>query len=524
MWGTGEKVFDIVPSRYVEELTDPQDVQPFYDYATAQTLYHMNHPDAGYMNALKPYAYDQISFGTSGIGGFPNKAFVMGRAENALLFRNFGIDNVVIDEGKGGACDYVFATYRWRVSRIVGEFCTDNGAISQKALATMPKEIRDAWRSRDFNKEFTLVFGMMPRDDYDPKLKGKRGMRYRGVWFMDSSKDNKFFMEEDFAERPIGIARMIRVRGEVWGRSSGTMLVSTIKAENFILGTAIEIIEKMSNPSLGIMSNALFGDSALDSSPNGLTVFNQSFAGPGSAPPVFPLYDVGNPSAMVEFLIPYMNEKIATAFKVDSLLDFSTAKEMTATESMQRYVIRGKSLSGILTQQKNERLIPDVRRSISILYGMGELGVNPETNSERASELQKLGKQDRIIPQAVLKVIDSGRPWYELRFNNELEKLTRTESLQNLVQLLQTIGGIAAVYPQIIEAVDWYKLLLDINKNLDANNQLLYTEKQFKATIKELADQRQMAMAAQVAQVGATAARDASQAQKNNAQAANGGK
>jgi len=217
--------------------------------------------------------------------------------------------------------------------------------------------------------------------------------------------------------------------------------------------------------------------------------------------------------------VPYLNEKIVTAFKVDSLLDFSSAKEMTATESLQRYAIRGKSLSGFLLQQKNEGLVPSTKRSISLLLSMGELGVDPVQNPQSAQVLSKNGRSNRVIPEAVLQVIESGRPWYELKFNNELEKLTRTEVVQNLIQIIQAITAIAALYPDIIQAIDWYKLLKDINDNLDYNSQIMISEDDFKESIEKAAQQRAQMMQLQAGQAGAEVEKDMSQANKNNREA-----
>lgn len=519
MWGSGDGVFKLTPSRYVLDRVSESEVENFYDFATGQTLYHMNHSDGGYTTALRPYSYDQAAFGTSGIGVFPNKAFEQRIDDNALLFRYYGVDNTCIDEGKSGHVEIVFATYKWRVNRIVSEFCTDMGEVSNEAISKLPKPIREAWQKNQLNQEFILVFGMMPRQDYDPKLKGKKGTRYRGVWFMDSGEENRIFHEESFAERPISMARMIKIRGHVYGRSAGTMLLSTIRSVNFMMANCMEIIEKMGNPSLGIFNNALFGDSVLDTSPNGLAVFNTALT--QGQNPVFPLYDVGDPSALIQILIPYLNEKITTAFKIDALLDFSAAKEMTATESLHRYAIRGKSLAGILLQQKNERLIPDIKRSVSILYGMGVLGANPVTEQATAQRLRQQKRTERIIPQAVIDTINEGRPWYDIRFNNELEKMVRTEAVQNLLQVLQSVMGIAQLYPQIIEAVNWYKLLADINNNLDANNQILYSAEEFKKKIEQIAQQQQAVMALQAGQAGAQINKDNSQATKNQKEADN---
>lgn len=516
MWGTGEKVFEIHPSRHVTELVDAAVVQDWYKYATEQTLFHMNHEDAGFSTALRPYTYDQFSFGTSGVGCFKNKAFEEAVEENALIFRDFGVDNTMMDEGKSGQPEIVFTVYNWKISRILAEFCKTGGAVDEKKLKKLPKPMREAYANNNFNEYFQIVFGFFPRDDYNPKLKGKKGTRYRGVWFLDDEHNGKPFFEEDFANRPIAMARAIKVRGETYGRASGTLLISTIRSVNFMVGTAIEIVDKMSRPPVGVMNNAIFGDSVLDTSPNGMTIFNQALAGATGGNPVFPLVDVGDPSSILNFLVPYLNEKIVTAFKVDALLDFSSAKEMTATESLQRFAIRGKSLAGFLLQQKNEFLVPMAKRSINVLNSVGELGIDPNKDKEHTQFLNESGKSERLIPQQVLDVMESGKPWFELKFNNELEKLVRTENVQALIQMIQAVTAIAALYPQIAMAIDWYKMLKDINDNLDYNSQILISEKKFKEEILKAAEAQRQAMALQAGEAGAKINKDTAQAKKTN--------
>lgn len=518
MWGTGEQVFDIIPSRYVLELSDEGELDPWFKFATEQALYHMNHSEGGFHTALRPYAYDQVAFGNSGLGAFPNMDFVNRKADNAITYRNYGVDNTRIDEGKSGLVDIVGTVYRWRVERFIGEFAMKGGRLDKKMFAKLPKQIQDAYTANNLNQEFSVVCLVSPRVDYNPALEGKLGARYQGLWFMEQSDPTGIFYEEDFNEKPITWARQIKVRGEVYGRSSGTLLISSIKAVNYMVGTVIEILEKMSNPSLGMFNSAVFGDSVLDTSPNGLTIFNQSMM-QGQQSPIFPMYDVGNPEGIIKFLIPYLNDKITTAFKVDALLDMNNSQDMTATESLQRYAIRGKSLSGMLQQQKIECLEPITKRSISILMNMGELGVNPEKDRQRAKDLAKLRKNERVIPQSVIDTMKKGRPWYELKFNNELEKLMRTQAVQNLLQILQSIIAIAGVYPDIIHGVNWFKLLKEINDNLDYNNQILMDEKDFKKTIAAIAQQRQQAAMLQAGQAAGEIQKNTSVAMKNNTQA-----
>lgn len=515
LWGTGDKALQLKPSRHVLDRADEASLTPWYNFATQQTLYHMNHPMAGLSTAWRPYAYEQASFGTSGLGCYKNTAFVRGVDENALVFRNYGIDNLVIDEGKSGVVEYVFVAHQWRVNRIVGEFCFTGGILDDKKLSKMPKKIQDAYRNKDLENVFPVVFGFMPREDFDPASKGKRGTRYRGVWFLDDGANSDIFHEEEFRERPIAICRQMRVRGERYGRSSGTMLISTIKSVNFIVGLAIEIMEKMGNPALGVWNSAVFGDNVIDTSPDGLTVFQQELS--GGQNPAFPLYDVGDPAGIINFVVPYLNEKITTAFKIDILLDFNSRAEMTATESMQRYSIRGKSLAGLLMQQKVELLEPITRRSINVLLDVGELGIDASIYEEKASLLRKRGRQDRIIPPEVLAVIQEGKPWYELRFNNELEKMTRTEEVDDLMFMLNATALAMQINPQLAFAMDWYKWLARINSLKGDNNDIMLSGIDFDALVQKQAELQQMQLQMAAAQSGAMVAKDTAVAEKNSA-------
>lgn len=516
IWGSGNDAFSIVPSRYVLEEASAEEVQAYYDFVTEQTKYHFMHPLSGFYAAMRPFSYDFPSFGNGGVGCFKNRDFINKTSDNALVFKNYGIDSTCIGEGKNGLVDYFFTTYRWTANKIINEFCITGNSVDEKKLNKLPQKIRDAWNQKNYNSDFKIIHGIVPREDYDPRFIGARAARFKGVWFSDDA-DN-FFLEEDYIERPISWARMIKVRNETYGRGSGTMLLSAIRAENHIFATSVEVIEKMASPSLGVFSNSIFGDSVLDDSPRGLTVFNQSFAQSGN--PAFPLYNVGDPSALVQYLIPYLNEKITTAFKIDMLLDFSAQSQMTATETLQRSVIRGQSIAGIMGEARNF-LYTLVSRGISILASedINELGVDADIASEVIEKLTAIGQRKRIRPEAVSNVMRSGKPWFDIRFNNEIERLSKTQAIQNLNTVLQSVIAIASVKPEIIEAVDWYKLLADINNNVDANNQILLGEFEFKEKIAAIAQQQQAAMMLQAGQAGASIQKDTAQAAKLNKEA-----
>lgn len=516
MWGNGVNAISLVPSDDVLNMANKAELDKWFEYASDQLLAQMNHSSAGLNSSLNAYFYDQQSFGTSGIGAFPNSSYGRSSDTNVLLFRPYGVDTLAIDEGKNGLIDVIFNTYRWRTNRLVSEFCEKEKGFDMEAFKRLPKRVQDAYNNKNFNLIFNIVQAILPREDYTPNALGKKGCRYCGYWFEESS--DKTFYEEDYKELPIAVARAVKIRGEVYGRSSGTLLISSIRCINQAVSETMQAMAKMVRPPIGILNTAVFGDDVVDTSENGLTVFNAGLL--AGSDPIIKMQDIGDPSTLIQWLVPYLNEKVATAFKIDILLDFSAQSDMTATESLQRFSIRGRSISGMIMQQKTELFEPLIRRCVSICFDNGVLGVNPQ--DESAKELLSMGYSQKIIPQAVLDCIEQGKPWFEIHFNNEVEKLGKTEKVDDLIKMINVVTALMAVYPQIGEAVDWYSMISDVSKALGFEGNIV-SEKDFRASIEQAAQQQAAMIQAQAGQLQAASNRDNALALKDMSNGTNQG-
>jgi hypothetical protein len=330
------------------------------------------------------------------------------------------------------------------------------------------------------------VQGIYPREDYEAGKKGKIGTKYVGSWFLDDNKSDIFF-EEDFREMPVNVCRAIKIRGQVFGRGFGTMLISTIKLNNYLMQQATENIEKKNKPALGAFSNAVFGDSVVDMSSGELTMFNPEYA--NGQNPLWKLYDEGDPSALIQFLIPYFNEKITSGFKIDVLLDFNTQSGMTATESMQRYTIRAKSIAGLLGQQVDEMLTPTLVRGLQIEDDLMLYGINPKMRPEEIQKARDLGREDVIIPDAVLEAMEKGIKWYKIKYNGELDRLSRAQNIEKVMNFGNGVGMLAQLKPQILEAINEYGALEDLNSALGTN--YVKSEREYKDRLGEIQAQSQ---------------------------------
>jgi hypothetical protein len=480
----------------------------------------INHPESGLNSALQPYYQDQYAFGTSAIGLFKNPEYLK-RSSCPFIFKNYGVDNLAIDEGRNGMIDYIFVVYNWTANRCVKELCVgDNGLIDEKLIANLPSSIKEAYKNDDFNTKFKLVHGIVPREDFNPKAKaGKLSAKYRGVWFMEG-QDCKIFAEEDYKTIPIAVCRQMRIRGEVWGVSSGTLLISSIKTMNFALGQVMEILEKMNEPPLAMFNNAIVGDSVLDTSSGSITVFNESLLG-NAKTPVMPLHDIGDPTAIITWLEPFLNNKITSAFKLDMLLDFNSSATMTASEATQRFIIRGQALAGLLNQQFNELVYPVASRSISIAQDLGELGTPPDAPQDLIRGLKERNLADRIIPQPIWDAMKNNESWFNIIPNERVRKMLKTERIEALSQFLNFTAMTAQLNPQVLQAVDFYGIISDIATELNMDKTRLVGEQKYNDIIKQQQEMQAQAMQLQSAQVGASTAKDASQARKNATESVN---
>lgn len=490
------------PSSYIKKQSGGTDLSEFYKHATEVFLEQMNATDAGFSSVLKSYCYDQFSFATSGIGTFKSKEFVNGQSEACLCFKPFGVWNSCIDEGANNKITVVYTVYNWRINQIIEEFCiNEEGNVDEEKLKNMPEEIQKEYQANKFNRKFKLVFGMLPNNHYKLSKRGKVGAKYKGYWFLDNSED-KVFHVEYFNKMPIAMCRAIRVNNQVYGESSGTLAISSIKMLNHVTGQSVDNVEKQTDPALGILSGALIAGNVFNRSAGAVTEFNVQAVANGQTP-VFPISQIGDISGVINFLIPELRKNLVNIFKIDQLLDFNNQTQMTATESSYRMSIRGKSINGLLSQQKQECIEPTCHRAISVIQDCGLFGEIledlPETTPEEIEYKQQVQKEGNYIPDIVAQAMKDNKIWYTLEFNGELEKLCNAEIYEAIGRFLQYLQAILQIQPELIHAINAYEfleLLKDVS-NL-VNDNLIKSKYAYEELLAKM--QEEQARQAQIAQ------------------------
>ena len=504
------------PSEYIKKKAKGSDLSDFYKKATVKTLEQINSTDAGFSSVLRPTCYDQFSFGTSGIGTFKSKEFANNQSDCCLTYKPYGVWNCCIDEGGSNKIDVVYTVYNWRLNQIIEEFClNDNGEFDSSLFDVLPEEIKRSYDNSKFNDKFKIIFAMLPNNHFVMGKRGKKGAKFKGYWFLDSS-NKKIFKVDYFNTMPIAICRQIRVNNQVYGESAGTLALSSIKMLNHIAGNTVDNIEKTTDAPLGVVSGALVVGNVINRSAGSITEFNAQATSSGQSP-IFPLSQAGDISAVVNFLIPELKKSITNIFKIDQLLDFNNQTQMTATESSYRMSIRGKSINGLLNQLKTELIEPVVHRSIQIIQDCGLYGYRlselPETTEEEVMFKKKVYEDGDFIPEIVEEAMKENKMWYKIKFNGELEKLCNAEIYEAIGRFLQYLQAILKIKPELVNAINDYEFL-DLVKSVSnlVNDKLIKSKFKYEEILKAIedtkaqqAEQQALIMQAQMMKDGATA-------------------
>lgn len=515
LWGSGTNVFDIVPSRQVEEIADDKEsIDSYYQFVTQAVEEQMTHPQAGFYNAAICMLQDQKSYGTSGTGAFPNPAFKKNKAENAIIFKHYGVHNTCVDEGNGGKLDVIFNVNTWRTHRVVKEFAYVEDEFNKELFDKLPYEVKKAYEEKDYNKEFKVINGIMPNSDFMVGKKGKAGTKYKGVWFLENEGD--IFYEEYFKELPIAMTRDIQASGHIYGLSASAICLSGIKLTNYLTGSTVEAIDKMHMPTMGTFDHRL---DAIDMSGGNIVVLppSASNAPTGGTPPLFPLSEVQDISAMVSFLIPKLQNDIVNAFKIDKLLDFNNQTGMTATETLERSGIRIKSIAPDIIRKSNEWLLPQIKRCISICKYFELLGYRQEELAD--TPIEKTVSEAQIIPSSVLEAIEKGLPWFDVKFKNDIYKYENAEMYENLSKFLMILGQVIQVKPELAMALKEYNLIEFLQNITNLQNQGLFLNEYELNEIKAAeAEKQQEMMQLQKDTLASQTALNMTGAEKNAAQ------
>ena len=433
LWGgSAKQTLELIQPEGLEET---EEVEDFYKKVSAKLSQAMDDPKANLSLALDEYMLDQMIFGTGGVG-------VEEGEESDLLYKAYSVTNCYIDEGKAGRVDTVALFYEWTAKRVIAEYGEEN--VSSK--------VRELANKSNTSEKVKILIMIRPRAMAKAK-KGKLAMPYESVHM--EYADCHVLREDGFEELPIPVVRFRKLAYEKYGRSPGMNALADIKEMNILREAMITATEKTIYPPLGVFNDGVVGGGYVDTSPNAVSVFNPVGTS-GNASPVFQIGDTPRLQD-AENRMTALIESISQHFHIDRLIDFNNDTQMTFGEAQIRNNVRLSSLQGLFARQITELFTPLIERSFNILWRRGEFGVVAGTEVE-AQRLED-GLDVEYLPEAITKLMDEGKPVYEIGYKTAAKTAARAEEYIAILDVLQLVGQAAQFEPSVLNRIDMHEAI-----------------------------------------------------------------
>lgn len=450
----------IFPFKNPIQLVHPKETglyKDWYDQATSAIVSYLQSADSGFYENAGTFFQDWTTYGTAALS-----AFETGDKEKPYFVKSYGVDCLSFAEGRNGAPNYFAYHDKYYASDLVETFGYDKVPVSVQS---------DYDTGKDTLHE--VVLAILPNKDFEKGKSGKVGKEYIGYWYVDGEQDP--ILTEYYDEKPIAVARQIKIRGQIYGRSEISQNIGTLKTINASIFTAILNMKNTALPPMGVYSNSIMNGAEVDNTAGGITVFDTDVMLNGAVP-IFPINEQGDVSPLFNVLTTYLKDEIAKLNRMDLIIDIEARTNMTATEFLRRLALKGDALGALVTRLLNQ-LDPFLQRiiNISVREGLVDIDNAPD-------EIQELYKK--------------GKPWFKMAYNTAVNSLLDGAKQSDLLNSLNIVGAAAQFDQTILMDLDLYAPLKEQFGNTMLGSALttsIVEHKQNKAAALQAQQRQQMA-------------------------------
>lgn len=392
----------------------------WYDSITNAITAYLQSADSGFYENIGTFFQDWVTYGNGGLS-----VFETGNNEKPYFVKSYGVDCLSFSEGRNGSPNYFAYHDKYYASDLVETFGYDK----------VESEIQNSY---DTGKDtlYDVVLTIVPNLDFKKGSAGKNSKEYVGYWFVGSEQTP--ILTEYYDEKPIAVARQIKTRGQVYGKSEISQNIGTLHTINASIFTAILNMKNTAMPPMGIYNNSILNGNEVDNTAGGLTIFDSNVMLNG-ATPVFPIMEQGDVSPLFNVLTTYLKDEIAKLNRMDLIIDIEQRTNMTATEFLRRLALKGDALGAILSRLINQ-LEPFFERIVNISVRSGLIDMDN-------------------APDEVKKLYKAGKKWYKIGYNTAVNSLLDGAKQSDLLNMLNIIGASANFDPSIAADLDLYSVL-----------------------------------------------------------------
>lgn len=386
--------------------------------------------------------------------------------------------------------EYAIATnYKGEVDTIVREVdMTVAQVVRQFGLNNVSTTVKNMWDNGNYDAWITLIHMVEPRRERDVTKKDAKNKKFASCYF-ESGSDNpdKFLLESGFSRFPAVTPRWVVTGNDIYGTSPGMECLGDVKQLQHEQFRKAQAIDYQVNPPLQVPSQ--YKDHTKARLPGG--VFHVDATSPGGG--VRSAFEVNLNMQHLLMDIQDVRERIKSAYYADLFLMLAndTRSGITATEVAERHEEKLLMLGPVLERLHNELLSP----MIDITFdACAEAGILPEI----PKELQ--GMQ------------------IEIEFISTLAQAQRAVAAQGMDQLINRVGMIAQMKPEVIDKVDFDQMIDDTGDMFGVNPKLILPDNVVAQIRADRARQAQAQQMAAMMPTMADAAKTASEVDMAGAQ------
>jgi hypothetical protein len=497
IWKNGARTFRVPKPR---QARDTQEIKDFYKEINARVTDQMEHEKAAFGTARLEALAEVVSFGTDAIGVFKAKSGEKHKVE----YRALPLKNLYVVEDARGRVIKEFYEFEFNAFQLRDEY--GEAALTEKVKKLLEKD--------DYETKLKVLWVVKPRADVKDDTLGPEKYSYESVHILEDEK--MVIRRAGFNGNPIIVSRLYKNEGEEYGRGMGTNALSPTIELNGVVELLTQGGELTVFPSWYVLDDGTFGNGTIDRSAGKVIPIDVTSSKITGMAPIGPIGNVGSLTPLVS-LIEWLTTEINAHFLVDKLTDLNNKTRMTLGEAQIRNELSSDSMGAIFGRQIDEKLIPVIRRTLSILEEEGELGV--ESGTPEYIKLAVNGRKPLVIPDELIELRDAGVEIYPIEFISPAARILRSEEVRGLISLWQFAAGFSGVKPELLLWLDDEATMPLVRDLYGAPDSAIVSREKFLARLKSYNDAQSMRSQLQAAQVGADVEAKKASANQQNAQA-----
>jgi len=397
--------------------------------------------------------------------------------EGGFVFKATMAREIYFEEGWDGKLTGIYRYKKYTALQLLEKYPdtipdTIREQAEGAATANVPHEVIHCIRLRPENKDADVS------DDLAPEARP-----YEERYILAKTAQELTKEKSGYYEMPAYVMRWGKAAGTKFGDSPAINVISDIRTLNKLVELVLKSAEKTIDPPTLTQQRGIIGD--LNLSAGSVTVVRDIN---GIRP-----YESGARFDVSELQREHLIETIQNSFHTRQLV-LKDSPAMTATEVNARYEFIQRVLGPVAGRIRADGLDPLIKRGFWTLFREGRLPEMPAVVAESIDEL-------------------------DIEYMGPLARVQKMNDVQSTERLLANLGQIASVAPEVIDTIDWDKLIRMYSERIGVPSEILKTEADVKKLREARAQAEQQQQQMEQAQALAGAMKDGSQADLNVVQA-----